>query len=497
VSSSVVLDGRSLTTAAVGAVACEGASVTLDEAASARNAAAARGVDDLLERGEPIYGVTTGVGGFRSRAVPPQDRPGQQLRLLRSHACGAGRLLPPEAVRAAMVVRANQLGAGGAGVSDDLLRALVEALNSGFVPVVHELGSLGTGDLTALAEIGLALLGEGRAWQGDTLVSAETALAEAGLTPPGLGPRDGIALMSSGAATIGHSALVAMQADRQLAAALRVAALSFLAAGADPVVLDPRVQAARPHPGQVEVAARVSELLGPQAADTPRDAERPVHDPYPFRALPQVEGATLGALAGLESVLAVELNAAAENALIDPAAPAALASANFHAGGLALALDGFRVALAGSTTLTAARITALLDPGLMGLPAALSSNPGSSSGAMILEYTAHAAAADVRVKAAPVTTQATTVGSGVESHASFAPIAARLAQDALESAAVVVATELVLAVRALRMRGREPVTATPASELFAAAAARLNPDLSDRPLGDDIEAARLVLMEED
>lgn len=490
----VILDGRSLTPAAVRAVALRNAPVLLDDAARERNAAAARALADLLERGEQIYGVTTGVGAFRAREVPPDERAGLQLRLLRSHACGAGRLLPPERVRAAMVVRANQLGAGGAGVSDELLVALVEALNAGFVPVAHELGSLGTGDLTVLAEIGLALLGEGRAWRGDTPVDAASALADAGLAAPPLGPRDGIAVMSSNAAAIGHGALVAAQAGRLLEASLQVAALSFMAAGADPAVLDARVHAARPHPGQVEVAARVRGLLGP--AVTSPGPEAPVHDPYPFRALPQVDGATMDALSALDAVLAVELNSASENALIDPAEPAALPTANFHGGSLALALGGVRAALAQSCSLGAARVTALLDPGLMRLPAALAPTPGPSSGAMIVEYTAHAAAADVRVMAAPVATQTTTVGGGVESHASFAPLAARLAGNALESAAVAVASELVVAVRALRMRELEP-SGTRAGELFASAAARLDADLSDRALNEDIEAARRLLFEDD
>ena len=137
----------------------------------------------------------------------------------------------------------------------------------------------------------------------------------------------------------------------------------------------------------------------------------------------------------------------------------------------------------------------MLDPGLMGLPAALSTNPGPSSGAMMVEYTAHAAAADVRVRAVPVSTQTTTVGGGIESHASFAPLAARMAEQALDSAAVAVATELVVAVRALRMRGLEPA-GSPAAELFAAAASRLDADVSDRALTEDIEAARLLVSEE-
>src|SRR4029453_13596606 len=156
------------------------------------------------------------------------------------------------------------------------------------------------------------------------------------------------------------------------------------------------------------------------------------------------------ALAALERVLAVELNAAGENPLIDPGEPAILPNANFHGGALALALDGFRGALAQSSSLCSERVTAMLDPDLTGLPAMLASDAGPGSGAMMLEYTAHAAAAAVRALAAPVANQTTVVGSGVESHASFAPLAARMAEDALDSAAVAIATELVVAMRALR-----------------------------------------------
>jgi histidine ammonia-lyase len=483
----VILDGRSLTFEAVEAVARGGAGVRIDDAAVERNAAAARALDELLARGEPVYGVTTGVGPFRTREVPPGERGEQQLRLLRSHAAGAGPLLRPEQVRAAMVVRANQLGAGGAGVSHALLTALVRALNDDFVPPAHEIGSLGTGDLTILAELALALIDE-------------YSLR--------LGPRDGIGFMSSNAASIGHAALVAASARRLLDGAQLVAALAFLAAAADPIVLDARVHEARPHSGPEKVAAWLRELLG---ADDPanRDAMRwpvvagagaesqpdpPIQDPYPFRALPQVAGATRNALDALERVLSIELNAAAENALIDPVEPAAIPNANFHAGGLALALDGFRAALAQSSSLGAARVTAMLDPSLTGLPRMLASDAGSGSGAMMLEYTAHAAAAEVRVLAAPVTAQMTAVGGSVESHASFALLAARMAEQAVTAARVVTATELVVSVRALRMRGVEP-SGIPAADLYERAATVLDPDMADRPLAKDVEAAGRLLFE--
>jgi histidine ammonia-lyase len=468
----VILDGTGLTPAAVEAVARGDARVELADQARDRNAAALRALGELLDRGERIYGVTTGVGPFRTREVPPEQRGEQQLRLLRSHASGAGPLLPRERVRAAMVVRANQLGAGGAGVSAGLLDALVSALNDDFVPEVHAVGSLGTADLTIFAEIALALVGRYEVT---------------------LGPRDGLGFMSSNAASIGHSALVAVDAERLHDRALRVAALSFAAADADAIVLDARIHEARPHPGQVAVAARMRELLGVAAGARRGAAAAPVQDPFPFRALAQVEGPTRDALGALERVLAIELNAAAENPLIDAREPAILPNANFHAGALSLALDGFRAALAQSCTLSAARVTAMLEPELTGLPPMLASNAGPGSGGMMLEYTAHPAAAEVRVLAAPVTAQTTSVGGGTESHASFAPLAARMTDQALDAARVVIATELVVAVRALRLSGVEPA-GIPAAELYDRAAAVLDPDMEDRPLAADLEAARQLLV---
>jgi histidine ammonia-lyase len=233
------------------------------------------------------------------------------------------------------------------------------------------------------------------------------------------------------------------------------------------------------------------ELLGLEAGAR-RGTESAIQDPFPFRALAQVEGPVVDALDSLERVLAVELNAAAENALVDPAEPAVLPNANFHAGALALALDGLRAALAQSASLAASRVTAMLEPDLTGLPPMLASDAGPGSGAMMLEYTAHPAAGEVRVLAAPVTAQTTSVGGGTESHASFAPLAARLTERALEAAAVVVATELVVAVRALRLRRVEPA-GIPVAELYERGAAVLSPEMEDRPLAPDLESARRLL----
>ena len=489
----VVLDGESLTPAGVLAVARGRSRAKVSAAARERNAAAERLVLDLLARGDLLYGVTTGVGALRGAPRSSEGAGDHQWRLLRSHAGGGGAPLTVEVVRAGMAVRANQLGAGGAGVSGRLLEALERALAAGVTPFVRELGSLGTGDLTALAEIGSALGGEGLCWIGDDVVPAAEALEGSGLRPVTYGPRDGIGFMSSNAVSSGQAALVFADAHTLAEAALGVAALSFEAVGADARVLDARVHAVRPHAGQVEVAARLRALLGESAR--PEPGARPIHDPFVFRCIPQVEGILSEALDRLESVLAIELNVAGENALMLPADGEALPNGNFHAGVLTLALDSLRGAMAQSASLTAARVSAMLDPQVTGLSEQLARDPGPDSGAMILEYTAHAAAAEVRSLAAPAASQTTSVQSGIESHASFAGHSARRTSDALSRMSVVVSAELMLAVRALRLRGVTP-RGPGIRSLYAKAAASLDVDLSDRPLSGDLEAVRRVLFDD-
>jgi histidine ammonia-lyase len=178
-----------------------------------------------------------------------------------------------------------------------------------------------------------------------------------------------------------------------------------------------------------------------------------------------------------------------------PADGVGLPNGNFHAGVLTLALDSLRGAMAQSASLVAARVSALLDPDVTGLTPQLAADPGPDSGAMILEYTAHAAAAEVRSLAATAAAQTTTVQSGVESHANFAGHSARRTSDALGRMAVAVSAELVLAVRALRLRGVQP-HGPGTRALYEKAAAALDPDMSDRPLSGDLEAARRLLFED-
>jgi histidine ammonia-lyase len=480
----IVLDGATLTPEAVDAVARSAAQVELAPVARARNQAARDSVAAILGRGEPLYGATTGVGALRDRTIDPSDRERFQWNLLRSHAVSAGRPLAPELVRAGMVTRANQLGAGGAGTAPVLLDALIAALNAGVTPLTREFGSLGTGDLPALADIALALLGEGSVWRDGELVDAPEPDE-----PVRLDLRDALAFMSSNAMTAGHASLLAVDARGLQDRWLQVAALSFEALDADPVVLDPRVQEARGAAGQTAVAQRMRELLAGAPFD-PRTPDRLVQDPYPFRVLPQVDGVAHDALCELEAVLERELNARPENALIHEGR--AFPTGNFHAAELGAALDGLRAAFAHSSSLIAGRVSALLDPRMSGLAPFLAAEPGVDSGVMMLEYTAHAAAAEVRSLANPMAVQSVWASLGVESHASLAATACARTTEVLRAMEVLVATELVVTLRALRFAGREPSGAG-VQELFSAAARALDPAPEDRAFGRDVDAAMRLL----
>jgi histidine ammonia-lyase len=482
----IVLDGASLTTADVVAVARRGEQVELAPEARERNAAARAAVAALLARGEPLYGASTGVGALRDRQISDAERELLQWNLLRSHAVSAGPPIPPGIVRAGMMVRANQLGGGGAGVVPELLDALLDAINTGIVPVTRQLGSLGTGDLPALADIALALLGEGQVWTAD---GTRIRAADPPAPPIVLGLRDALGFMSSNAMTAGHAALISVDWERLQASWLAAAALSFEALQADPVVLDPRVQAARGATGQAAVASAMRELLAGATLDA-HASGRLVQDPYPFRVLPQVDGVAFEARAALDQVVVREINARGENALIE--GHEALPNGNFHAAALASALDRGRAALAQSASLIAARVSALLDHRMTGLSPFLAARPGLDSGVMMLEYTAHAAAAEARSLVAPMAGQTVSVSLGVESHASLAATGARHTEQALAAIGVLVATELVVAVRALEMGGREP-TGAGTRPLFDAVRTVLESGLEDRRFGADVELAAGVL----
>ncbi|MFI9762943.1 aromatic amino acid ammonia-lyase [Streptomyces sp. NPDC051963] len=426
-----------------------------------------------------VYGRSTGVGANRNEDIPTEAAAGHGLRLLRSHAGAIGDELPARQVRAMLAVRANQLLAGGSGLRPTVVTALCEALESGAYPVVNEFGSVGTGDLAALAQVGLALAGE-HPWRGSGAPE-----------PQPLDNNDALALISSNALTLGQAALALHELRGLIGATQVVGALSLLAVDGSYEAYAAPVHAARPHRGSAEVARRMRELLG--AADRPTPPLGRIQDPYGFRCLPQIHGPAQDAADALEEVLNIEINAAAENPLISPEDMTAYHHGGFYQAQLALSLDHFRLALTQVARLSTSRLSTLNEPAYTRLKPFLADNEPASSGVMILEYSAAAALGDLRAFSAPASLGHAVLSRGVEEQASFASLAARQTLRACSAYRLVVGCELVAAVRALRLRGLRPDPELPVGRALELAESVLDDDLADRPLTDDVTAAATLL----
>ncbi|NYE11923.1 histidine ammonia-lyase [Actinomadura citrea] len=448
-------------------------------AAGVRRARDAWRVVREVTEAQPVYGRTTGVGANRVVDVEWEDADAHGLRLLRSHAAGAGPLVAPEIVRAMLAVRLNQIAAGGSGVEPGVLQALADVLNLGLLPPVPVYGAIGTGDLTALASTALCLLGE-RPW-----LPGPDGGQERG---PGyrLRSADALAFISSNAATLGEAALAVADLREALRASTVVAALShFAVRGSEEPFAQP-VQDACPHPGQRQAATAMRALL---AFDRP--APMRIQDPYGYRAFPQVHGPALEAAGYAEEVVTREINAASENPLVDVPGRTVWHNGNFHTAYVGLALDAARAALFQTMALAAARLGTLAEPSFTGLYP-FQGETEASSGIMILEYVAHSCLADVRRLATPAALGSAVLSRGVEEHAGFSTQSARATTDAVAAYRLGLGCELVAAVRALRMQGRAP-SGGPLRSASDMAGAVLDPRIEDRPLDADIAAAADLL----
>jgi histidine ammonia-lyase len=372
-----------------------------------------------------------------------------------------------------MAVRLHQITSGRSGVSAGLASALAAAVATGAVPDLHRFGSIGTGDLVPLAELALTLVGE-RPWRSGRVPAAP------------LDDGDALPFMSSNALTLATAALARRRLARLCDAAERVAALSAVALRASLQAYDPRVHAGRPDASQQAVARRLMTLLEPAEWVPAR-----LQDPFALRAVPQVHAPFVDALAGTEHAVLVEVEDSTENPLVVTGGEP-LHHGGFVTARLSASLDALRQATYPVMALSAARLSALTNPSLTGLPAFLASGPAGSSGVMILEYLAQDALARARILTTPVSTGHAVVSLGLEEHASFSSQAVWACEQVVGLAALVIGCELVAAVRALAM-DPERLPVSPVRGVYDDAAAVLDEDRADRPLGDDLEAAvRLV-----
>ena len=476
--------------AEIEAIARHGARVAVDAAVMTRLASSREALDAAVRRGTRVYGYNTGLGAKSGLPLDGDPLAFQPL-FLRGRDMAVGEPSRRDLVRAAMAARMAGLAAGGSGLSPRVFTALVAALNAGVHPVIRRHGSIGASDLCLLAPLGRMLIGEGEAERDGRVMPAAEALTAAGLAPVMLEPKDGLSLISANAVSAGHAALVAADAGRLLERQIGAVALTMEGLGANPSILDPRLQAARPAPGQAEVAASLRGLLLGSGLDR-RGAEPPLQDPLSLRCAPSIVGAAAAALDHARRMVELELGAAADNPLVLSDTGEVLSTGNFHAPALALAFEALGLALAQSAIASVGRLILMAGGTRKGLPRALSRHGGAAAGFVPLQKTAAALVAAIRHAAQPVVLDVVALSEGVEDHATQAPLAVEKCGRIVELYARLVAVEMIAGAEAVELRGADLGKGTAA--LKAEIRASVPPLDADRALGGEAEALALRLL---
>ena len=482
------LNGQALTLEQIAAVAFGDEHVAISPSVRPRIDASRKVVEQIVARDAVVYGVNTGFGKLSDVRVPKDELRQLQLNLVRSHACGIGEPLSEPEVRAMMLLRANVLTLGFSGIRWEVIELLCEMLNHRVHAVVPEKGSVGaSGDLAPLAHLALSVIGEGEVlFEGQRMATAE-ALRRAKLKPAELEAKEGLALLNGTQAMHAVGGLALLRAQRLSRVADVSGAMSLEAVKGTPVAFDPRLQDARPHPGQKAAAEHLlslmedSEIRKSHVTDDPR-----VQDAYSLRCMPQVHGAVRGALAHCEQILLVESASATDNPLVFADSGEVISGGNFHGAPLAFAFDYAAIAITDLMSMSERRTDRLVNPDKSeGLPAFLAQRPGVESGFMIAHVAAASLVNDARVLAHPASVDNITTSGGKEDHVSMGMTSALKLRSIVDLAENLLAIELLTAAEGVEHR--RPLKAGRGVEQAFAAVREVAPPLThDRALSGDI-----------
>lgn len=492
-SQEVVLDGRSLTLSDLEALSSPSTSARLSEAVASRVALSRKVVDELVARGDTVYGLNTGFGRLVDKRINADEIHALQRNLVRSHAAGVGEPLPPESVRTMMGLRVNALAHGYSGVRLEVLQRLLDFRAHDLLPEVPSRGSVGSsGDLAPLSHIALGLMGEGWClYRGARLETAE-ALSQAGLKSVQLEAKEGLALINGTQMMSAVGGLALARAGRLLRIADIIGAMSVEALMGTPTAFCEDIHRLRPHPGQGASAANLTRLMaGSALVDSHRDCHR-VQDAYSLRCMPQVHGAARDGHAFAVGILEREINSATDNPLVFPEGERVLSGGNFHGAPVALALDCAKVALSYLGTISERRSERLLNPDTSGLPPFLTRQGGLHSGLMLVQYAAAALANENKVLGHPASIDSIPTSAGQEDHNSMGPTAAFALERLVGNLEQILACEWICASQALEFH--RPLGFGPGAEAaLGCLREHVPPLVDDRVLAEDLRTARELI----
>jgi histidine ammonia-lyase len=466
-----------------------------------------RCLTELLAQGATVYGVNTGFGKLSNQRIEPHEVLALQENLLRSHAVGVGPLLGVGVSRLALALRIQALAKGHSGVTAELIDRLIELYNRGVVPAVPEQGSVGaSGDLAPLAHLALVVMGEGHAFVSRPGADAEAngrparqrpmsgraALRRVRLRPYRPQAKEGLSLINGTQISTAILAEALVRAWHLAKVADVAGAMTVEATRSSQRPFDPRIQAVRPHPGQIACAANLRRLLADSEIMLSHADCGKVQDAYSLRCMPQVHGALRDALAHISAVVEREMNAATDNPLVFADTGEVLSGGNFHAQPVAQAADLLAAAVADLSSISERRVENLVNPDLSGLPGFLTPHPGLCSGMMLVQVLAAALVSENKALSFPAGVDSIPTSANREDHVSMSTAAARKGRAVVVNATRVLACELLCGAQGLEFhRPLRPARGVEAA--YRHLREHVRPLGRDRTLHRDLEAVeRLV-----
>ena len=400
--------------------------------------------------GRPVYGVTTGFGSLCNITVPAAELSQLQHNLVMSHACGIGDEVRPEIVKLMLLLKIQSLSYGYSGVQLVTVQRLMDMFNNDILPVVYQQGSLGaSGDLAPLAHMCLPLIEMGEVRYKGKLVPAAELWKELGWEPIRLKSKEGLALLNGTQFMSAHAVWSLIQAERLSDWADKIGAMSLEAYDGRIEPFYPQVHEVRAHQGQIETAARIRGLL--EGSEIIKQKKVHVQDPYSFRCMPQVHGASKDTIRYVKSVIEIEINSATDNPTVFPDEDLIISAGNFHGQPIAIPMDMLTLALSELSNISERRIYKLIS-GQRGLPNFLVAKPGLNSGFMIPQYTAASIVSQSKGLCMPASADSIPSSQGQEDHVSMGANAATKLVRVVENTERVLAIELFNAAQALEFR---------------------------------------------
>lgn len=440
--------------------------------------------DKLAASDQLFYGINTGFGSLCNIQINKEETTELQSNLIKSHACGTGDEVPEAVVRLILLLKIKNLSLGYSGVRLALLQRLIDFYNADVLPQIFQLGSLGaSGDLAPLAHLALPLIGEGKVRINGKRYAAKTLQKKFGWKPLNLQAKEGLAMLNGTQFSTAYGLWACIRFQKSLQQANMIAALSIDVFNCQTTPFDQKLHIIRPHPGQLSTATAIRKWR--KGSPLAKAEKNSVQDPYSFRCVPQVHGASTDALDHVTKVITIEMNAVTDNPTIFPEADAILSGGNFHAQPIALALDYLATACAEVGSISERRTYQLIS-GQRDLPPFLIQKPGLHSGLMIPQYTAAAIVSQNKQLASPASVDSIVSCNGQEDHVSMAANGATRLYRMIDNLERILAIEWMSAVQALYIR-RPLKTSSSLEKVAAAYRKQVAPLVKDRILSDDME----------